>query len=307
MGRTIALSLTPNTPHIWKRKSAALPPSTSTMNLRRRMHLWPAVIILLLIVISTIIWFHRHPYAKNVVYDFPLVQEAQRTVDNLTGNGIGSAVTVGDYLSESGTTAGHTASPAVVESLPPSIRIQVPFMTQAPKGNWDLPYQEACEEASLILLDHYLQGKSITADQMDKEIVNLVKVENDTFGYSADITIEQLSKVAKEYLGYDTELFYDFTIDDMKSLLAAGHPIIVPLAGRDIGNPHYRGQGPWYHMLVITGYDAQNFVTNDVGTRVGEGYEYPYHVLFDAIHDWNNTNQEIHSGRRVMMIVKRKE
>ncbi|MDB4978054.1 MAG: hypothetical protein JWM56_240 [Candidatus Peribacteria bacterium] len=247
------------------------------------------------------IFFRLHPYVQKVLYDYPLVQQTTRAVQNITNTGTGSATTVDEFLQ---TPAGSSASS--IAALPSSIRIQVPFATQAPTGRWSMPYAEACEEASLVLVHHFLAHKSISPAEMDKEILDLIKIENDDFGYSADIQIEQLSDVAKKKYGYDTELFYEFTIDDMKQLLAEGHPIIVPLAGRRIGNPYYSGQGPWYHMLVITGYDKKNFITNDVGTRHGEGYAYPYAKLFNNIHDWNMQNENIEQGKKVMMIVKQK-
>ncbi|MCR4279964.1 MAG: hypothetical protein NUV82_00890, partial [Candidatus Komeilibacteria bacterium] len=39
--------------------------------------------------------------------------------------------------------------------LPAEYNLDVPFMSQAPHANWDLPYQEACEEASLIMVDYF--------------------------------------------------------------------------------------------------------------------------------------------------------
>ncbi len=170
-----------------------------------------------------------------------------------------------------------------------------------------MPYQEACEEASLILVHHFLQGKSINPEEADREILALVDVEARQFGFGADITLEQLSEVAEKHYGYDTELLYDFDAEDLKRILAAGHPIIAPFAGRELGNPYFSGQGPWYHMLVITGYEGDMFITNDVGTRRGEGYRYRSDALLRAMHDWNKTNEEIGGGRRVVMIVKRKE
>ena len=40
-------------------------------------------------------------------------------------------------------------------------------------------------------------------------------------------------------------------------------------------------------MLVIKGYDEQNFITHDVGTKKGENFKYRYDVLIDNIHDFN--------------------
>src|SRR5512133_656297 len=40
-------------------------------------------------------------------------------------------------------------------SIPREKHLLVPFMVQAPNANWDMPYQEACEEASLLMVAGY--------------------------------------------------------------------------------------------------------------------------------------------------------
>jgi hypothetical protein len=77
--------------------------------------------------------------------------------------------------------------------------------------------------------------------------------------------------------------------------------IIAPFAGRMLGNPFYSGEGPYYHMLVIKGYDEENFITNDVGTRRGENFIYSYETVMQAIHDYRETGIET-APKKVMVI-----
>ncbi len=262
------------------------------------MRTWHKLVGFLALPAIFIIWFFW-PSAPQ--YDFPLQRTVEKTVEDIT-NGTGSNQSVEDFV-------GETSAPATdfPDTLPDKIRIEVPFIVQAPTGNWDMPYQEACEEASLIMVHHFLQGTSVTPEEADKEILDLVAWENNEFQYSADVTIEEAKRIAEDYFHEWGELFYDFTIEDMKRLLATGHPIIVPLAGRDLHNPYYSGLGPWYHMLVITGYDSTGFITNDVGTRRGEGYHYPYDVLYDAIHNWTGAKEDIHQGRKAMLVLTQRD
>ena len=37
------------------------------------------------------------------------------------------------------------------DDLPEEINLPVPFTPQAPHANWELPYQEACEEAAVLM------------------------------------------------------------------------------------------------------------------------------------------------------------
>lgn len=250
--------------------------------------------------------------SQKPVYDFPLERTVRKEVEDVR-SGTGSLplkdfikVAPGSPRSSShgsSVPGGIAAAFAANDALPPHIRIEVPFTVQAPLGNWNLPFQEACEEASIIMVHHFLQGTTITPEQADKEIRDIVEWENGEFHYSADVTAEELKRIAEDYYHHTGHLFYEFTIDDMKRLLAHGYPVIVPLAGRDIGNPYYSGEGPWYHMLVLTGYDGDQFITNDVGTKRGKDFRYRQQVIYDAIHDWNQQKEDIHGGRKVILVL----
>jgi len=185
-------------------------------------------------------------------------------------------------------------------SLPRSVLIEVPFASQAPFGNWDMPYQEACEEASLILVHHYLTGTPLSNDIMDKEILTLVAWE-DAQVIPVDIGVDDVATLAEEYFGYDSLVIEEVTEERLKRELAAGHPIIVPAAGQMLGNPYFSGDGPPYHMLVVIGYDGDQFITNDVGTRRGAKFRYDADVLLDAIHDWTGKKEYANQGRKVML------
>ncbi len=237
-------------------------------------------------------------------YDFPLRRDAQKTMESVTSV-MGSDETVtGSPIAPLKTGATNSVD-AAQQPLPPSVRIQVPFLVQAPTGNWDMPFQEACEEVSILMVHHYLDGSPVPKGAAaEKAITDLVEWEVSELSYSADIDAEKAARIAKDYWGHRGQVLYDFTIDDMKRLLAEGHPIIVPLAGRDVGNPYYSGEGPWYHMLVVTGYDGNQFITNDPGTRRGEGYRYPQQRLYNAIHDWTGHKEGIRQGRKVMILLE---
>ncbi|MBI3331943.1 C39 family peptidase [Candidatus Peregrinibacteria bacterium] len=189
-------------------------------------------------------------------------------------------------------------------TIPGSVLIKMVFAPQAPHANWDEPYQEACEEASLIIVHHYLTGAPLSREDADREILAMVAWENEHFGGYEDTTAAQVKQIAEEHLGRSAEVTYDPTIEDIKQQLARGNPVIVPAAGRDLGNPYFSGEGPWYHMLVIVGYDEDEFVTHDVGTRRGENYRYGQQVLYDAIHDWTGVKEEIRSGRKAMIVLR---
>lgn len=188
-----------------------------------------------------------------------------------------------------------TASPSNPSTAPVSIpaagMLVVPFTTQAPFANWDATHEEACEEASLIMLYHYQNGTSIDSTaSADKEILDLTNWETNN-GYAPDVSLEQLSDIAKKYFDMDSSrIITDVTVDNIKKEISAGHPIVVPAAGKVLPNPNFRNGGPAYHMLVIIGYDQTDFITNDPGTRKGQNFRYSYDGLLNAVHNWNPDN-----------------
>lgn len=191
-------------------------------------------------------------------------------------------------------------------SLPNEINHNVPFTPQAPLGDWSLPYQEACEEASLTMAAHFLLNKGqFTPQSANTEILDLVNfVEKE--GYPIDITAAETVDVARRYFGESlyVELSDEITISNIKNILAGGGLVIMPFAGRQLPNPHFSSPGPLYHMLVVKGYNESSFITNDPGTRFGSNFKYSYEALLSANHDWNNGDVE--KGKKVMIIINKK-
>lgn len=210
-----------------------------------------------------------------------------------------------DTVVSSASSASSVSSPNPNPTPTPyTVRLSVPFSPQAPSANWDAQHEESCEEMSLLLVRHFLEKTGINREQAETELQELIAWEG-THGYSQDVTVAELGKIAEERFGYCSRVIEDPTVEDLKRLLADGHPVIIPAAGRDLGNPYFAGLGPWYHMLVLTGYNEFFFVTNDVGTRRGEGYEYRFDTLLSAIHDWTGVKEEIRSGAKRVLVIEK--
>jgi hypothetical protein len=191
------------------------------------------------------------------------------------------------------------------DPLPAKFLLQIPFYSQAPLSKWDAVHEEMCEEASVLNGGLYLLDEKISKDAFEKELANFKKIEEKELGDYKSNTISEIKKVADIYFAgkINSKIIVSPTIEDIKTEISAGHPVIVPLAGRDIGNPNFTPPGPIYHMLVVKGYDSQNFITNDVGTRKGDSYTYTKDVIMKNIHDWNP--QDIHLGaKRALVLYK---
>ncbi len=197
-------------------------------------------------------------------------------------------------------------SPApTAQSLPNSYLIKnFPFQPQAPFANWDQLHDEACEEAAVILVQWWQEGKSsISAQTMDDEILKMVDWEIKNWGSHKDLTVKETAEMAKGFYNLTLTAKYDITIDNIKKEVSQDHPVIVPTAGRLLGNPYFRQPGPIYHMLVVIGYSGNNIIVQDIGTKRGEHYQYNQKVLFNAIHDWNDSPDSIEQGGKAMLIL----
>src|SRR5574344_487542 len=63
--------------------------------------------------------------------------------------------------------------------LPDQHQITAPFVQQAPEKNWDEPWQDACEEASLLTVDYFYKNiKSITTIENRDAILKMIDFEN---------------------------------------------------------------------------------------------------------------------------------
>lgn len=194
------------------------------------------------------------------------------------------------------------STPTPKPTLPATAQVQVAFMSQAPLKVWDAVTQETCEEASLMMVRAYVQGRQLgTPAQQDAEVRALAaRVEE--LGYPVDVTVEELGVIAKGEYGLTPTIVDNPTVEDLKRFIAAGEPVILPAAGKLLENPNFTNGGPKYHMLVLTGYVGDNFVTNDPGTRLGEKFVYPVDRLMNAIHDWNGTAPIEQGAKRVLVL-----
>jgi hypothetical protein len=207
------------------------------------------------------------------------------------------------------TPALETLEPVKVETPKPlskSFLIEsVPFIPQTPLKKWDALHEDACEEASLLTLRYWVEGRQPDVTEIERELQGFIawQVAHD-FGPS--ITLTQLKRAASQYWvkswWSEIKVGQSATLDDLRRELAAGNPVVIGAAGRELKNPHFKNGGPNYHMLVLIGYDEDGFVTNDPGTQFGASYRYTIEIIEAAWHDWNAQN--ILSGTRNYLVIK---
>ncbi|HAZ28752.1 MAG TPA: hypothetical protein DCY48_03200 [Candidatus Magasanikbacteria bacterium] len=192
-------------------------------------------------------------------------------------------------------------------ALPAKINLDVPFVPQAPEKIWTQPWQDACEEAVMIMMDAYYKEYDVSIPLAKEKILDAVQWQDER-GWGVSIEIEKMRQMMEEIYGFTPDsgltlrLVAYPTISSLKQFIANGQPILVVARGKDLHNPHFKNGGPEYHTLIIRGYTEEAFITNDPGTQFGENYMYPHEILLRAIHDWNN-GDVIH-GKPVVLVVE---
>ncbi|MCX6795831.1 MAG: C39 family peptidase [Candidatus Falkowbacteria bacterium] len=165
------------------------------------------------------------------------------------------------------------------------------FTSQAPLAKWsDLRQQDGCEEASVVMAMSWVKGeKLIKKEEAEKSITAISDFELKKYGEYRDISLADLRQwVFIDYFKYDAKkvrVVENIKLENLKAEISKGNLILVPTDGRLLKNPYFKAPGPETHMLVLKGYDKlkKEFITNDPGTKRGEGYRYLETILFKAI------------------------
>lgn len=171
------------------------------------------------------------------------------------------------------------------------VLLNVPFTPQAPFANWsDQRFEDGCEEASAIMAMAWVNGETMTPQYVNEEIINISDYEVKNYGgYQDTSAADTALRIFKGYFNYgNAEAKSDVGISDIKVELEKGNLVIVPMNGQKLKNPFYNPPGPIEHMVVVVGYDetTKEFITNDPGTKHGEGYRYKEDIFEKAMQDY---------------------
>lgn len=189
--------------------------------------------------------------------------------------------------------------------------LDVPFLSQAPFGDWPDPrQQDGCEEAASIMALAWARGAPLDKDEGLREIFALAEYQENAYGsYHDTSAADTASRIISGYYNWPNATVQEnITLDDIKAELKQGRLVITPMNGQALQNPNYTAPGPERHMVVVKGYapDKQEFITNDPGTRKGQGYRYPEGIFYAAIRDYpTGDHQPIEGIKKTMIIVSK--
>lgn len=191
------------------------------------------------------------------------------------------------------------ALPAFSKSL------NVPFTVQAPDADWRQPWQDACEETAIAMVDFFYANKTFTTETAKTEILKILDIKNKYIGESLDENADTVVEIINDFLPWEAYIKENPTIEDIKTQIDNGYPVILPAHGKYLYNPHFKNGGPDYHSLVISGYDddKQQFITQEPGTRWGLDFRYSYGTIENAMHDFL-PGLQTKNGRKVAVFTR---
>ncbi len=196
--------------------------------------------------------------------------------------------------------------PSVTLAASESALLSVSFTSQAPFGDWSWPWQDFCEEASIVMSYSYVTGKQFTTYDFAVEMIKLAIFELKTLGYEKDTNLTDTLRMLTEHYGYPkARIVENPTSQLIRDEVSKGNLVIVPAAGQKLENPYFRAPGPRYHMVVIKGFDHADFIVNEPGTKFGNGFRYSQSNLMDAMHDFVPEPSDITTGRRAIIVVEK--
>lgn len=194
---------------------------------------------------------------------------------------------------------------------PKNVLLNIPFTSQAPSANWKDPrQQDSCEEASALMAIKWARGESLSSKQAEKELLAISEWELAKYDNFHDTSAKDtMERIIKSYFSHDkVELLENATLEEIKNEIFQGNALIAPMDGQKLKNPHYTGDGPERHMLIIRGYNihTKEFITNDPGTRYGEKYLYPETHFYDSIRDYSTGDHSpIKEIKKNIIVVKK--
>lgn len=196
---------------------------------------------------------------------------------------------------------------------PQKILREVPFTSQAPLAEWDDPrQQDGCEEASALMAVAWARGEKLGSKETARaKMLEISDWQNANFGPGHDTSAaDTVARIFRGYFGFEGAWAAAVgQAEEITAQLQAGRLVVTPMNGQLLGNPYYTQPGPERHMVVIRGWDPKKneFITNDPGTRRGEGYRYDERVFWNAIRDYpTGDHLPIEGVKKVMIVVSQR-
>ncbi len=194
---------------------------------------------------------------------------------------------------------------------PNKLILEVPYINEAPDGNFSGNWKNACEEASMIMVEKYYLGiKSVSVKEAQDAMQKLFNYQNELYGSNANSDAVRTAKIINNNLSYNAEVKTNPTISDIKNQIIKKQPVISLHYGFDLKNSNipFAVNGSYYHMMVVVGYDnkTKEFIVNDDGDQKnGANHRYDYDLFMNSLHDYIYSTNTTNGPARVIFTSKK--
>ncbi len=174
--------------------------------------------------------------------------------------------------------------------------LDVNFYSQFPLdlASWvkyDEPYQNFCEEASLLNWYYYLIWKKPNLEKYNKDLLRLREIQDLILDWwYKHSSLQDTLKILIAFQDEKTKVFWEIlknpTIQDIKENINKRNVIIAPLYWKWLSNPYFKWWWPIYHNLLIKWYTEQNFIVNEVWISKWDWFKYNQNEIMKNIHNF---------------------
>ncbi|MBX4186793.1 MAG: C39 family peptidase [Candidatus Doudnabacteria bacterium] len=185
-------------------------------------------------------------------------------------------------------------------SLAQRIQYSVPFVSQAPRGNWkDAVFKDACEETSLLMAQAWIFGQQIDPVWAEQQIHQAANWEKQRFGFHQDTSVADTYVLATEYFHLPAELVENIGVEEVKQALADKSLVITAIDGSKL----YL-KGPPRHMIVVSGFDetSNEFIYSDPMKAQGMNLRVSSEKFQNALRDYPSGIHRRVNGQSTAMI-----
>jgi uncharacterized protein YvpB len=201
--------------------------------------------------------------------------------------------------------------PEADDPMPSRVNLKVPYVNEAPENIWTGSWKNACEEATIAMVEKYYSGiETVSISEAKEYLQMLFTVQQKEYGSDANSDAHRTLEIIKNHTNFDGRVVDNPTLDDIKKELEEGRPIIAFHHGFALGNKNipFLPTGSSYHTTVIKGYDEAigAFITNDPGdSKEGADHIYDYEVFMDSLHDYRYSTQKADGIPRVIFTLRK--
>jgi Peptidase_C39 like family len=183
-------------------------------------------------------------------------------------------------------------------SLAEKVHLSVPYIIEIPDGTWTGPWKNACEEASMIMVDQFYQGVTTVGRQDSKALMwPLFTYQDKVWGSNADSNASRTVTIVEANLDYTATIKRNPTVEEIKDELRAGRPVMSFHYAKYLSNPdhRFRVNGSYFHTMIISGFDEakRKFIVEDSGAENGLDYLYSYDTIMNTLGDFNYATRKV--------------